>query len=92
MTATSVDGPAFVAIAPSAIALYRNAPEGSPRNVWPAVVADIDRRPDRVRVRLDGALPVVAEVTIGALDAMGLRPGDPVWAVVKATEVTSYPA
>ncbi|MGH9272026.1 MAG: TOBE domain-containing protein, partial [Ilumatobacteraceae bacterium] len=87
-----VDGPAFAAIAPHAVALYRIAPEGSPRNVWWATVADVDRQPDRVRVRLDGELPLVAEITPAALDALALRPGDEVWASVKATEVTAYPA
>jgi len=87
-----VDGPAFAAIAPHAVALYRMAPEGSPRNVWCATVADVDRQPDRVRVRLDGELPLVAEITPAALDALALRPGDEVWASVKASEVTVYPA
>ena len=68
-----------------------SVPDGSPRNVWPATVADIDRRADRVRVRLDGAVPLVAEITPAALDALVLRPGDELWATVKATEITAYP-
>ncbi|MFZ4718145.1 MAG: ABC transporter ATP-binding protein [Ilumatobacteraceae bacterium] len=84
------DGPAFVAIRPQAISLHRTHPEGSQRNVWQATVADIDQQHDRVRVRLDGALPLVAEITPGALTQMGIRPGDEVWAAVKATEVTAY--
>jgi molybdate transport system ATP-binding protein len=91
-TVDAVDGPAFVAIAPRAVALYRNPPEGSPRNMWRSVVAHIDRHPDRARIRLDGPVPIVAEVTAGAIDEMGLRVGEPVWAVVKATEITTYPA
>ena len=47
---------------------------------------------DRVRVRLAGEVPLVAEITPGALDDLALRPGDRVWATVKATEVTLYPA
>jgi molybdate transport system ATP-binding protein len=43
-------------------------------------------------VRLDGVLPVVAEVTVDALAALDLRPGDEVYAVVKATEIDTYPA
>jgi molybdate transport system ATP-binding protein len=92
VTSSEVTGRAFVTIAPSAIALYRTPPDGSPRNVWRATVADVDRRLDRVRVRLDGALPVVAEVTVDALAALNLRPGDDVWAVVKATEIETYPS
>ena len=43
-------------------------PDGSPRNVWAVTVADIDRRADRVRVRLVGEVPLVAEITPAALD------------------------
>jgi molybdate transport system ATP-binding protein len=88
---TPVVGPAFVLIEPQAVALYRQLPDGSPRNVWPATVADIDRGPERVRVRLDGTVPLVAEITPSALDALVLRPGDQLWATVKATEITAYP-
>jgi molybdate transport system ATP-binding protein len=90
--ADRVDGPAFAVIQPHAVALYRTVPDGSPRNVWAVTVADIDRRADRVRVRLYGAVPLVAEITPAALDALGLRPGDAIWASVKATEITTYPA
>jgi molybdate transport system ATP-binding protein len=90
--ADRVDGPAFAVIQPHAVALYRTMPDGSPRNVWAVTVADIDRRADRVRVRLDGAVPLVAEITPAALDALGLRPGDAIWASVKATEIATYPA
>jgi molybdate transport system ATP-binding protein len=90
--AVPVDGAAFAVIQPHAVALYRLAPEGSPRNVWAATITDIDRQPDRVRVRLDGAIPLVAEITPAALDDLALRPGDRIWATVKATEITTYPA
>jgi len=92
VSADSVDGPAFAVIAPHSVALYPAHPEGSPRNVWPAVVSDIDRLADRVRVRLVGEVPLVAEVTPGAIADLGLRPGVEVWATVKATEVSVYPA
>ena len=92
MPADPVDGPAFAVIQPHAVALYLAPPDGSPRNVWAATVADIDRQADRVRVRLDGAVPLVAEITPAALDDLALRPGDHIWASVKATEITTYPA
>ncbi len=75
--AEPVDGAAFAIIQPNAVALYLLPPDGSPRNVWAATVADIDRQPDRVRVRLDGEVPLVAEITPAALDALVLRTGDP---------------
>jgi molybdate transport system ATP-binding protein len=55
-------------------------------------VAEIDQHADRVRVRLEGALPVTAEITPAALAELGLLPGSAVWASVKATEVTAYPS
>ena len=56
------------------------------------VVADVDLLGDRVRVALEGPVPVVAEVTTAAFDELGLRPGTRLWASVKATEVEAYPA
>ena len=85
-------GPAFASIRPSAIALHSDPPSGSARNAWASTVTDLDRRGERVRVALDGPLPLVAEITAEALAALGLRPGDAVHASVKATEVTVYPA
>ena len=90
--ADPVDGPSFAMIQPHAVALYPSPPAGSPRNVWSVTITDIDRHTDRVRVRLDGDVPLVAEITPAALDALALRPGDHVWASVKATEITTYPA
>jgi molybdate transport system ATP-binding protein len=90
--AVPIDGAAFAVIQPHAVALYRLAPEGSPRNVWAATITYIDQQPDRVRVRLGGDVPLVAEITPAALDDLALRPGDRVWATVKATEITTYPA
>ena len=53
---------------------------------------DIDRLGDRVRVRIDGVLPLTAEITTAALNALELRPGDRCWHVtVKATDIEAYP-
>jgi molybdate transport system ATP-binding protein len=90
--ALAVEGPALAVIRPQAVALYPQRPDGSPRNVWAVTVADIDRQPDRVRVRLTGEVPLVAEITPAAVDALVLRPGDQLWATVKATEIVAYPA
>ena len=88
--ADTVDGPAFAVIQPHSVALYPSPPAGSPRNVWPVTVVEIDRHADRVRVRVDGEVPLVAEITPSALEALALRPGDEIWASVKATEITTY--
>jgi len=85
-------GAAFAAIRPSAIALHVDEPAGSARNVWACTVEDVDRRADRVRVLLTGPVPLVAEITPEALVALGIHDGDRLFASVKATEVTVYPA
>ena len=54
-------------------------------------MAHLDLLGDRVRVALGDPLPLVAEITPAALADLGLREGDPVWASVKATEITTYP-
>ncbi len=80
-------------IRPNSISLEVGQPAGtSARNVWHGVVGDIDRLGDRIRVGIDGVLPLTAEITAAALDALQLRPGDEIYASVKATEIDVYPA
>lgn len=86
-------GPSFAVIRPHSVALVRDAPVGSsPRNTWTGIIAEVDRLGDRVRVGLDGALPLVAEITVAALESLALRPGDEVHAAVKATDIEVYSA
>jgi molybdate transport system ATP-binding protein len=87
-----VDGDALVVIHPRAVALHREHPSGSPRNVSEGRVESIEALGDRVRVRVGGAMPLVAEVTPAALAELDLAGGSPVWTAVKATEVTVFPA
>ena len=94
-TADTVGSGDVVAVVhPRSIALHITPPSGTPRNAWPGTVAGLE--PDvggrRVRVRVGGPVPVVAEVTSAAADELGLRPGQAVWATVKATEVVVHPA
>ena len=85
-------GPVFAVIRPQAITLSLGTdPASSARNVLTGTVGDIDRLGERARVGVHGAIPLVAEITIGALDALDLRPGDHVHAVLKATDITTYP-
>ena len=81
----------LVAIRPASVTLHRRQPEGSARNVWAATVAEIEGFGERVRVRLEGPVPLVAEVTVAAIDDLELVVGAEVWGSVKATEVTAYP-
>ncbi len=92
MAASPVAGDVFAAVHPRAVALYRARPEGTPRNVWSVRVTSIDDEGDRLRVRLEGDLAIVAEITPGAGTDLALAPGSEVWASVKATEVSIYPA
>ncbi len=86
-------GPAFAVIRPHSVVLTREAPVGaSSRNVWPGQIVDIDRLGDRVRVGIEGVLPITAEITAAALESLALRPGDRVHAAVKATDIEVYPA
>ena len=86
------EGEVLAVIHPRAVALYLARPEGTPRNVWRATAEELDLQGDRVRVRLGGAVPLVAEVTPGAVRDLHLDRGDQVWAAVKATEISVYRA
>jgi molybdate transport system ATP-binding protein len=89
--ASDVTGPALATIHPRAVALYRQAPMGSPRNVLRCLVADVDREGDRWRIRLEGPVPLVAEVTPVSATELRLADGGDIFAAVKATEVDVYP-
>ncbi len=88
----AVEGDAFVAFAPSAVALYRDEPAGSPRNTWPAVVTGVQRHGDNLRIQLAGPVVVAADITPAAAVQLRVGPGEPVWASIKATETRAYPA
>ena len=92
MAAGAGKGEVFAVVHPRAVALHTRPPEGTPRNVWEGVTTGIDPEGDRVRVRVDGTVPVVAEVTPMALVELDLETGRHVWVSVKATEVAVYPA
>jgi molybdate transport system ATP-binding protein len=86
------DGEVFVVIHPRAVALHIQRPEGTPRNVWQTSIVGLDHQGSRVRVRAAGPIPLVAEVTAGAVAALPVREGDAMWVSVKATDISVYPA
>ena len=86
------EGSVFAVIHPRAVALYLARPEGTPRNVWRGRAEDLDLQGERVRVRLSGAVPLVAEVTPSAVRDLHLAAGAEVWVAVKATEISVYRA
>lgn len=84
--------PAAAVFAPSAVAVHRDRPHGSPRNTIPVRLTGLEPRGDVVRVR--GAVrdcPLAADVTPAAVADLSLVPGDEVWFVVKAAEVAIHP-
>ncbi|WP_238420608.1 sulfate/molybdate ABC transporter ATP-binding protein [Gordonia sp. 'Campus'] len=73
---------------PRAVAVYLDAPHGSPRTVLPATVRDVVPRGDHAVVSTDvGGQLVAAEVTWSAVADLGLATGLGVHLVVKASEV-----
>ena len=83
-----IEGDVLVTVHPRAVSLFRERPDGSPRNVWRAPVVATEPLLDRVRVQLGGPLPIVAEVTHAAIEDLALRAGSGVWVAVKATETS----
>ena len=84
--------PAGAVFAPSAVAVHRERPSGSPRNALRARVSALEPRGDVVRVRGDletGA--IAADVTPAAVAELGVTSNDEVWFVVKAAEVAIHP-
>ena len=90
--AAAETGEVFAVVHPRAVAIHRSHPEGSPRNVWPGRASSIELLGNRVRVRIDGDVPLVAEVTPAALRDLHLVEGGDVWLSFKATDVGVYPA
>ncbi|MGE3285245.1 MAG: sulfate/molybdate ABC transporter ATP-binding protein [Pseudonocardia sp.] len=94
------DGEHAVAVfPPSAVSVFRERPDGSPRNVVEVVLAALEPRGDTVRLRaaappggpswVDG---LAADVTPAAVADLAVEPGARVWFAVKATEVAVHPA
>ncbi len=57
--ADAPSGPSFAVIRPHSIVIERShSPGSSARNMWPGTTTDVDRLGDRVRVGIDGVLPL----------------------------------
>ncbi len=82
------DGQAAVAVfSPNAVGVYREAPQGSPRNVVRGTVTDLEPHGHQVRVH---TAYLSADITPAALAELTLEPGDEVVFTVKASEVAVY--
>ncbi|GAA4810485.1 ATP-binding cassette domain-containing protein [Actinomycetospora chlora] len=90
--------PAVAVFAPHAVAVHRDRPAGSPRNVLPVRLAALEPQGPIVRLRAasvpDGppwAEGLAADVTPAAVAELDVEPGDDLWFAVKATEVAVHP-
>lgn len=80
---------------PADVAVFRRdeAPHGSPRNAWAAVVRELEPRGAQVRVHCDaGGHVLVADLTPAAAAELDLGSGAAVVLVAKAAAVTVYGA
>jgi molybdate transport system ATP-binding protein len=89
VSSARLDGPVLASVHPRAVALYQERPSGSPRNVWRARVVAVEPSLDQLRVRVEGPIAVVAEVTREG--GRSFPEGSEVWVSVKASEVAAYP-
>ena len=89
---TSIDGSVLITIHPTAIALHTTQPSGSPRNTWQTTVATVEPLGDTTRITLADPLPLGVDITPASTQALGLQNGTPIWASVKATEISITPA
>ena len=74
-------------LSPWEISLHAERPEGSARNVLRGVVEEVAITGGRARIRLRTRPSLVAELTTGSVERLGLRPGAEVWASCKAVEI-----
>jgi molybdate transport system ATP-binding protein len=85
-------GRVLVVLRPSAVTVHAAHPgPASPRNLWAGVVGGMEQLADRVRLQVDGAPPVLVDVTAAAVAELRLEPGRQVWLSAKATETEAYP-
>ena len=81
--------PGIALVPPDAVALYRQAPHGSPRNVLSGRVTGLERSGALVSVRLEleAGQRLSAAVTAGAVAELGITEGREVCCVIKAVQV-----
>lgn len=75
---------ATATFSPTAVAVHRARPEGTPRNVVEAEITAVEQHAGTCRITVGGW---VADVTTASAARLDLAPGDRVWVSLKATEV-----
>jgi len=92
VTATPSRGVVNACFTPAAVTLTSIEPTGSARNRWHGRVNTVTPHGAAVRVHLDAAEGLIADVTPESAARLRLSPGREVWATVKATEIDVYEA
>jgi molybdate transport system ATP-binding protein len=90
ISTTDARGDVSACFPPTAVTLTITEPSGSARNRWQGRVTSVVPHGSAVRVHLDAAGGLIAEVTPSSSAQLGLTPGADVWATVKATEIAVY--
>ena len=91
VSTTTARGAVSACFPPSSVTLTVGEPGGSARNRWAGRVVSVAPHGEAVRVHLDAAGGLIADVTPASSARLGLLPGSEVWATVKATEISVYP-
>jgi molybdate transport system ATP-binding protein len=89
-TAASSAGAVLAVIQPAAVSVSREHPQTSDANIWHGSIGAVDLLGDRVRVRIEGANVITAEVTPHVVDQLKLDDGGELWASFAASAVTAY--
>ena len=86
---------AVAVFSPATVAVHRERPEGSPRNVVQGLVAAVEATGTAFRIRLAAdpgtSIGLAADVTAEAVADLRLAAGEQVWFSVKSQAVTLYP-
>ena len=86
---------AVAVFSPAAVAVYRERPGGSPRNIVEGLVAAVEATGTAFRIRLAAdpgtSIGLAADVTAEAVADLRLAAGEQVWFSVKSQAVTLYP-
>ena len=92
VTATAYDGLVNATFSPAAVTVALEPSAGSARNQWRGPVVSVVPHGLAVRVHLEAAGGLIADVTAESAVRLGLTPGREVWMSVKATEVSVHAA
>jgi molybdate transport system ATP-binding protein len=84
-------GPTLAVVAPAAVSVSRQRPEGPAENTWSGQIRAVDLMGDRVRVRIEGKPSITAEVAPAAVEELKLDDGGELWASVSPDAITVYP-